>query len=79
MFYAVVGEGLEAAAQPLSGITGLLVDGFEHGADLGYVLVEQGTARRAPACPRRTRRSLRPPWRQAVDDARPRRETPTRA
>ena len=37
MFYAVVGERLEAAAQPLSCVARLLVDGVEQGADLGYV------------------------------------------
>ncbi len=37
MLYAVVGEGLEAEAQPQSGVARLLVDGVEQGADLGYV------------------------------------------
>lgn len=35
MLDAVVGEGLEAAAEPLGGVARLLVDGLEQGVDLG--------------------------------------------
>ena len=37
MLNAVVGKGLEAEAEPLPAIAGLLVDGVEQGVDLGQV------------------------------------------
>jgi hypothetical protein len=45
MLDAVVGEGLEAAAEPLGGVTRLLVDGLEQGVDLGKVARGRSSSR----------------------------------